>query len=137
MPPMTVTPYAPSLPVLIHLAAAGGALLLGSVMLMRRKGTTSHRQLGWAWVALMTTVAVSSLWIPRFLEFTWIHLFTLLTAVSLPLAIWHIRHGNVRGHASAMKGLFIGGMLVAGMFTLAPGRLLGNLLWKGVWGYLS
>jgi uncharacterized membrane protein len=80
----------------------------------------------------MLTVAVSSLWIPRFLHFTWIHLFTLLTLVSLPLAIYKIRRGNVKAHASAMKGLFIGGLVIAGIFTLIPGRILGNFLWHTV-----
>jgi uncharacterized membrane protein len=80
----------------------------------------------------MLTVAISSLWIPRFLHFTWIRLFTLLTVVSLPLAIYKIRRGDVKGHAGSMKGLFIGGLVIAGIFTLVPGRILGNLLWHTV-----
>src|SRR5205814_6750719 len=102
--------------------------------LARPKGTGSHRQLGWLFIMLMLTVAVSSLWIPSFLHFTWIHLFTLLTLVSLPLAIWRIRRGDVGAHARAMKGLYIGGLVIAGVFTLIPGRLLGNLLFNRVWG---
>lgn len=121
--------------VYVHLTAAIVALVVGAVQLARAKGTASHRLAGWTFVALMLTVAISSLWIPSFLHFTWIHLFTLITLVSLPLALWRIRHGNVRGHAAAMKGLYIGGLVIAGIFTLIPGRLLGNLLWKGVWGY--
>jgi uncharacterized membrane protein len=115
--------------VLIHLVAALCALGLGIVMLARRKGTLSHKFWGRIWAGLMLTVAVSSLWIPSFLHFTWIHLFTLLTFISLPLAIYKIRHGKVKAHASAMKGLFIGGLVIAGVFTLVPGRILGNLLW--------
>jgi uncharacterized membrane protein len=120
------------LPILIHLSAAISALLLGIVMLVRRKGTLSHKFCGRIWAGLMLTVAISSLWIPSFLHFTWIHLFTLLTLVSLPLGIYRIRRGDVRGHAGAMKGLFIGGLVVAGIFTLVPGRILGNLLWHTV-----
>jgi uncharacterized membrane protein len=120
------------LPVLIHLSAAICALALGTVMLVRRKGTLSHKFWGRIWAGLMLTVAVSSLWIPSFLHLTWIHLFTLLTFVSLPLAIYKIRRGNVKGHAASMKGLFIGGLVIAGMFTLVPGRILGNLLWHTV-----
>ena len=55
--------------------------------------------------------------------------------VSLPLGIYRIRQGNVRGHAAAMKGLFIGGLVIAGIFTLIPGRILGNLLWRTVLAY--
>src|SRR5664279_3802248 len=127
-----LVPVTIPLPVLIHLSAAICALALGIVMLARRKGTLSHKFWGRIWAGLMLTVAISSLWIPRFLHFTWIHLFTLLTLVTLPLAIYKIRRGNVKGHAASMKGLFIGGLVVAGIFTLVPGRILGNLLWRTV-----
>lgn len=123
--------------VLIHLGAAISALLLGTIMLVRRKGTLSHKFWGRIWAGLMLTVAISSLWIPSFLHFTWIHLFIVLTLVSLPLGIYRIRRGNVRGHAAAMKGLFIGGLVIAGIFTLIPGRILGNLLWRTVLTYGS
>jgi len=132
---MSLEPFVPAaipLPVLIHLSAAICALALGIVMLVRRKGTLSHKFWGRIWAGLMLTVAISSLWIPRFLQFTWIHLFTLLTLVMLPLAIYKIRRGNVKGHAASMKGLFIGGLVFAGIFTLVPGRILGNLLWHSV-----
>ena len=130
---MTTGPVPPV--IYLHLTCAVAALVLGSVQLARVKGTPSHRFFGWIFVALMLTVAISSLWIPSFLHLTWIHVFTLITLVSLPLALWRIRHGNVRGHAAAMKGLYIGGLVIAGIFTLVPGRLLGNLLWKGAWGW--
>jgi uncharacterized membrane protein len=129
IPVKLFVPATVPLPILIHLSAAISALLLGIVMLVRRKGTLSHKFWGRTWAGLMLTVAISSLWIPSFLHFTWIHLFTLLTLVSLPLGIYRIRRGDVRGHAGAMKGLFIGGLVIAGIFTLVPGRILGNLLW--------
>lgn len=131
MPPTPPIPF----PVYLHMTAAIAALVLGAVILVRRKGTASHRALGRTWAALMLFVAVTSLWVPAFLHFTWIHIFTAVTLVSVPLGIWRIRHGNVRAHAATMKGLYIGGLVIAGVFTLVPGRLLGNLLWKGVWGY--
>jgi uncharacterized membrane protein len=119
--------------VYVHLTAALAALAVGTWQLLRPKGTGSHKLIGWSWVLLMLVVAITSLWIPGFLQFTWIHLFTLITLVALPLGIWRIRHGNVAGHASAMRSLYIGALLIAGAFTLLPGRLLGNLLWKGCW----
>ena len=116
-------------PVLLHLTVALCALALGTLMLVWQKGTLSHKFWGRIWAGLMLAVAISSLWIPSFLHFTWIHLFTLLTFVSLPLAIYKIRQSNVKGHAASMKGLFIGGLVIAGIFTLVPGRIPGNLLW--------
>ena len=128
--------HPPSLVVYVHFIAALTAMLVGAVQLARPKGTDSHRAIGWTWATLMMTVAITSLWIPSFLKFSWIHLFTLLTVVTLPLALFNAHRGNVRAHAGGMRGLYLGGVIIAGIFAFAPGRLLGNFLWKGVWGYL-
>jgi uncharacterized membrane protein len=121
-----------AVPILLQLSAALAALMPGVVMLVRRKGTLSHKFWGRIWAALMLTVAISSLWIPSFLHFAWIHLFTILTLVALPLAIYKIRRGDVQGHAATMKRLFFGGLVIAGIFTLVPGCILGDLLWHSV-----
>ena len=117
-----------------HLVTAVAALLLGLLMLSRRKGTRSHRMLGWIWVALMASTALASAFIrdyrlPNLYGYTPIHGFTLAVAVMLPLAIWFIRHGNVRGHRKTMTGLYVGACIAAGLFALLPGRFLGSLLW--------
>ena len=117
------------LPVTIHIFSAFSALVLGAALLSRRlKGDRAHRIAGWTWVVLMFAVAVSSLWIPGFLKLSWIHLFTLLTVVSLPLGVYRARTHNVKGHRGTMIGLFTGGLVIAGLFTLVPGRFLGNAL---------
>ena len=128
--------------VFFHLVTAFAALLLGAIILMRRKGTTSHRLLGWVWVALMGSTALATAFIrdyqlPNIAGITPIHAFTVLVAVGLPRGIWHIRHGNVQAHRKQMKGLFIGGCILAGVFTLVPGRFLGTLLWKQVLGVIA
>lgn len=117
--------------VFVHLVTAVAALLLGIAILARRKGTFSHRTLGWAWVALMGSAAVASVFIrdykiPNIAGYTPIHLLTLTVAVLLPLAIWSIRRGNVSAHRKTMTGLYIGGCIVAGLFALAPARFLGR-----------
>ena len=127
---------APPLVVYVHFIAALAAMAIGAVQLVRPKGTAGHRVIGWTWAALMMVVALSSLWIPAFLAFTWIHLFTLFVMVTLPLALYRAHRGEVAGHAKGMRGIYIGGLIVAGVFAFMPGRVLGNLLWKGVWGYL-
>ena len=120
--------------VFVHMIAACAALLLGIVMLTRRKGDSGHRTLGWTWVALMTTVVVSSAFIrdyrmPNIAGITPIHFFTLLTAISLPLAVRAARRGNIALHRKSMRGLYIGACVVAGIFTLVPGRYIGTLVW--------
>jgi uncharacterized membrane protein len=127
---------APPLVVYVHFIAALAAMAIGAVQLVRPKGTAGHRVIGWSWATLMMVVVLSSLWIPAFLAFTWIHLFTLFVMVTLPLALYRAHRGEIAGHAKGMRGIYIGGLIVAGAFAFMPGRVLGNLLWKGVWGYL-
>ena len=128
--------------VFFHLVTALAALVLGGVVLFRRKGSTSHKALGWSWVVLMACTALASAFIrdykiPNIAGVTPIHAFTLLTAVMLPRGIWYIRHGNVNGHRKTMRGLYIGACVIAGFFTLLPGRFLGTLLWKQWLGVMA
>jgi len=123
------------LPVTIHVISAFSALALGAALLSRRlKGDRAHRIAGWAWVSLMLTVAISSLWIPSFMKLSWIHVFTLITLVSLPLGVYRARTHDVKGHRGTMIGVFTGGLVVAGLFTLVPGRFLGNALLRWLQG---
>ena len=119
----------------IHLVSALLALGLGIVLLLRRKGTGSHRSLGWVWVSAMGTAAVSSIFVggerlPHLFGLSPIHLLTALVLYQLPLAVRDARHGRVVAHRKRMRGLFIGGCVVAGLFTLLPGRFLGQVLWQ-------
>jgi len=121
--------------VFFHLVTAMAALLLGIVILTRRKGTSHHRALGWTWVLLMGSSAVATAFIrgyhlPNLAGFTAIHLFTVGVAFGLPYAVWNARHGNIVAHRWTMRGIYIGGCVLAGLFTLVPGRFLGDLLWK-------
>jgi uncharacterized membrane protein len=123
----------------LHLAAALLALVAGGLVMARRKGTPLHRVLGWSFVGTLGLAALSSAFIrdthlPNIAGFTPIHVFTVLVLVGLPRAIWQIRRGNVVGHRRTMQGLFIGGCVVAGVFTLLPGRFLGDLLWHQALG---
>ena len=127
---------APPLVVVIHRVAALSALFLRSLQLARLEGTPGRRELGGTWVALMLAVAISSSWIPRFLELTWIPLFTLLTLFGLPVELWSAHRGDVAAHRRHMKNLYLAGMVIAGIFTLLPGRFLGHAAWNGVRGHL-
>ena len=128
--------------VFFHLVTAFASLLIGVFILSRKKGTTSHRWLGWSWVVSMASTAVASAFIrdynmPNIAGFTPIHGFTVLVAVMLPRGIWYIKRGSVEGHRKTMKGLYTGACVVAGIFTLLPGRFLGNLLWKQWLGVMA
>ena len=112
--------------VAIHLAAALLSLIVGGLVLARRKGTLSHRWLGRAWVVLMAATALSSFWILEIRDgagFSVIHLLSAWTLLSLVLAVRAIRRGNVRAHKGFMVGTFLG-LAGAGLGALAPGRTL-------------
>lgn len=115
----------------IHAAAALGAFAVGAVQLYGRKGGVRHRTLGWLWVGLMVFTAASSFWIHEIrLVSIWspIHLLSILVLIQLPLAILAIRRRNVSAHKRIMIGMFTGALVLAGLFTLLPGRVIGRMI---------
>lgn len=118
-----------------HAAAAVAALLLGVVQLVGRKGGRRHRALGYLWAALLGSVAASSIWISKermqLGPFSWIHGLSLLVLVMLPLGLLSARRGRIARHRGIMIGLFTGALVIAGLFTLAPGRIMGRVVFGG------
>jgi uncharacterized membrane protein len=115
----------PAIPV--HAFAAMAAFALGVVQLAAPKGTLPHRTIGWIWVTLMLAVALSSFWVHQIKlwgDFSPIHLLSIFTLVMLPLGVWYAHRHRVTDHRRVMVGLFAGALVVAGLFTLLPGRIM-------------
>jgi uncharacterized membrane protein len=115
----------PAIP--LHAFAAMSAFVLGLVQFAAPKGTLPHRTLGWIWVLLMACVAASSFWIHQIrLIGPWspIHLLSIFTLTMLPLAVWRAHRHRVADHRRIMIALFSGALVVAGLFTLLPGRIM-------------
>lgn len=127
-------------PVLIHLGLASAALLLGPLALTARKGSPRHRGLGYTWVLLMLGAAISSLFIrdfgkPNLGGYTWIHLLALVTFLGVGAGLYQvIVQRNISAHRQTMWRTYVGACGVAGLFTLLPGRYLGDLLWHHALG---
>ena len=116
---------APAIP--LHAFAAMTAFVLGTVQLAAPKGTLPHRTLGWIWIALMAMVAGSSFWIHQIrLLGPWspIHLLSIFTLVMLPLGVWMAHRHRVADHRRIMILMFSGALVIAGLFTLLPGRIM-------------
>lgn len=113
----------------LHLFAALSALFVALFMLKGAKGTRVHRMVGWAWVVLMMTTALSSLLIRDISpgHFSMIHLLSGWVAFATPLGVWAARTRRVRLHQRLMTGLVIGGLVIAGLLTFVPGRLMWNV----------
>jgi uncharacterized membrane protein len=125
--PLILAPLA----VQVHAVSALAAVLIGALVLFRRKGTTLHKLLGRAWVVLMLVTATSALWINEIRligPFSPIHLFTLLTYGGVFEGLRHIRRGNIAGHRAAMQSLYFTALGLAGAFTLLPGRRMNQML---------
>jgi uncharacterized membrane protein len=115
----------------IHAFTAMAAFTLGAIQLAGAKGTLPHRTLGWIWVALMFLVAASSLFIHELRIWgPWspIHLLSIYVLVTLPLAVLAARRHARERHRRAMVGLFVGGLVIAGLFTFYPGRIMHTVL---------
>lgn len=130
---MTLTPL-----IAIHMTAALAALAIGPLALWARRGSRQRprriRSPDAAWVTLMLATAVSALFIrdtnlPNLAGFTPIHLLVPLTLAGLGGGFWYLARGNIAAHRRTMQGLYVGACLVAGAFTLLPGRLLGHVVW--------
>lgn len=127
-------PHAPRLALLaaapavirFHIAAAVTALAVGSALLAGVKGTRLHRALGWMWCAAMMATAVSSLFIRVVNPGHWsfIHFLSGWVIVAVPMGLAAARRRDIALHRRMMTGLFVGGLLIAGAFTFAPGRLM-------------
>jgi uncharacterized membrane protein len=125
---MSLQPLLAASPVIqVHAFAAFAAFTLGIVQFAAPKGTLPHRTIGWIWVGLMATIAISSFWIHGYRiigPFSPIHGLSIFTLVMLPLAVRHARRHRVTDHRKAMISIFVGALLMAGAFTFLPGRIM-------------
>lgn len=125
---MTLRPLLDAAPsIQFHAFAAMAAFALGLVQLSAPKGTLPHRTVGWVWVVLMLIVCITSFWIHDLRVWgPWspIHLLSIFTLVMLPVAVLHARRHNVDSHRKAMTGIFVGALVIAGLFTFLPGRIM-------------
>ena len=114
----------------LHLASVIPAFVLGTYLLLNRKGTPSHKLLGKIYMLLMLSTAIFTLFLQAevgptiFQHFGFIHLFSLLVLYSVPSAYYAAKKGRVKIHRDNMIGVYVGGILIAGAFAFSPGRLL-------------
>ena len=114
----------------VHLATMMIALGLTPQILWNRRGDRRHRQLGYVWVGSLAITALISLDIRLSNRggFSLVHILSIWTLVQLPIIVWSARQHNHKRHRSAVRGMAIGALLIAGLFTFPFGRLLGQWL---------
>jgi len=121
----------------IHAFFALTAVPLGLYIFLTRKGTTKHKLFGRIWVAWLLTISLTAIFIQEITpgEYSFIHLLIPLTIGSLIYSIWSIKKFKKtklkkykKSHMSSMIGVYVGALILAGAFTLLPGRLFYEVL---------
>jgi uncharacterized membrane protein len=132
---MTLEPLLSASPTIqLHAFAAMAAFSIGLVQFARTKGDGPHRLTGYVLVGLMLLIAGTSFWIYGINQW---HGFSLIHALSIwvigftPIAVMLARRGNIRAHKRSMIGLFAGALVIAGIFTFVPDRIMHAVLFGG------
>jgi len=113
----------------VHVAGAVLTFAIGCVLLAGVKGRAMHRTLGYVWVVSMAVTAISSFFLHSINpgSFSFIHAISAWTVIVLPMGLAAARRKKIAQHRKHMAGMFVGGMLVAGLFSFLPGRLMWHL----------
>jgi len=113
------------------------ALILGSIVLLSKKGTKTHKRRGYIWLGLMLLLSLTAVFIQEINpgSYSLIHLLIPWTIFSIIFGIYAIKKFNVTKnkvwrnlHQWTMIGLFFGALVIAGAFTLMPGRMLNEIM---------
>jgi uncharacterized membrane protein len=132
--PLLAAPVA----VQFHVATVVPAALIGSWQIfLSRKGSPSHRLLGFIYIVLMSVTALSTLWVHQlmpkgpFFGLSPIHLLIPVVFVGFYNALRGAVTHNTARHRYAMLSVYVGGILVAGGLTLMPGRIMHAVVFGG------
>jgi len=119
--------------IIAHTICAFAALFVGIAMFVRKKGTASHKFFGKVFVIFMAITAVTALFITGLNGeyWSWIHLFVPLSFFAIWELFYYVRKGNIKKHEKAVKGLFFGALLIPGIISFLPGRLMWHVFFGG------
>ena len=122
-------PHLRNIAVMTHVATVIPCVPLGLYLLLARKGTALHKQLGKLWVALMVITATATLFIHEGMALSWIHIFVPFTYRASWLIVKTARKGDIKGHKAEIVSLFLGALMIPGVFAIVlPGRLMNVMI---------
>ena len=117
------------LPVIIHVATVLPAIPLGGYLLLARKGTTRHKQLGKLWLVLMLVTATSAIFIQSSGGFSPIHIFVPITFHAAWKTVATARRGDIAGHKKHLVFTYLTALMIPGIAAFAfDGRLMNVML---------
>jgi uncharacterized membrane protein len=120
----------------LHIVAALGALVLGTVQFLGRKGTLPHRTIGWVWVLLLGGLCVTSFFIPGTLfigPISVFHALSVYTLWALFMGAKAARDGDVDGHKSYMSWIFGLSVVLSAVIAIWSGGVLYEVFFPRRW----
>ncbi|MGV3489833.1 MAG: DUF2306 domain-containing protein [Devosia sp.] len=117
-----------------HLSTVLLGVAIAPVQLLRKRGDLIHRIFGRIWAVLLFSTAVISFAI-RDIDhggLSPIHILSAITIVCVPTMVWAARTDRILLHRGIARGIILGGICIAGFFTLLPSRVLGAWLFAGL-----
>ena len=121
-------------PIPSHAITALLAVIIGAIQLASGKGTAQHRVLGYLWVSMMMYVSISSFFIAEIQlwgPYSPIHLLSAWTVMTLCTGVYFARVGNIKAHQLNMQLLYGLALILTGLFTLLPNRVMGQIFFGG------
>jgi uncharacterized membrane protein len=121
-------------PIPSHAITALLAVIIGAIQLASGKGTMQHRVLGYLWVSMMMYVSISSFFISEIQlwgTYSPIHLLSAWTVLTLCTGVYFARVGNIKAHQLNMQLLYGLALILTGLFTLLPNRVMGQIFFGG------
>lgn len=135
---MTATALEPLLaaPAWVQLHATAGilALLVGAARLVWSQDERTERSLGWGFLGFLVLAALSALFLAppqsavSLCGVTPHHCFAFLALAGTGAAVVAARRGCRLGRQRIVTATFAGVFLMAGLFEMAPGRMLHTVL---------
>ncbi|MEM8551307.1 MAG: DUF2306 domain-containing protein [Pseudomonadota bacterium] len=113
-----------------HAIAAIAATGLGVWQLFSAKRGRWHVLRGTLFVIALGYVALSGLFITRSADgsYSWIHTLIPVTLIGLFYGVAAVFSGNREGHGRSMTMLFVFALVVTGLFTFVPGRIMHSVV---------
>ena len=121
----------------IHLFSIAPCVPLGFYLIcVSKKGSNLHKLWGKVYALLISFSSLVSLFLEAHVGPTWldhfgyIHLLSALTIATVPYSLWQLKIGRLVSHKRSMQFLYWTGLMIAGAFTLYPGRYLHGLIFE-------
>lgn len=112
----------------IHIVTVLPCVPLGAYLLLSTKGTRLHKMLGKVWVSLMVVTAIAITFVRGGSDFSWIHIFVPITLLGAGQVVRTARKGDLASHRRNITRMYLGALMIPGLFAFLPTRLMGMWL---------